>query len=320
MGKLTLFCKRERHGSSFFDDGSFDALLDCWLSSIRLRVKKSTYSTYSGVAARYIRPALGRRDAEALTDRELEVFLAAAALDYSAGTVRMVCNILRSALAFAQEQGRCRELGAALSAPRGERGEARVLNPEEQRRLEGWLRRPGGPEELGILICMHTGIRLGEICALRWGDFSEDGRVMYIRRTLQRLPVGGEGPKTALVFDTPKSRSSTRRIPVPAQLCARIAEQRRGADCYVLTGTEQPMEPRRFQRRFKAALRAAGVPDINFHALRHTFATNCVSLGCDPATLARILGHSDVSVTLNTYVHPSFEAMREIIDKTFTLC
>lgn len=301
------------------DDGSFDSVLDGWLDSIRLRVKKSTYSTYSGAAARYIRPSLGRRAAESLSNLELAGFLSAAARNYSASTVRMVCHILRSSLAFAQERGRCLGLDSSLSPPRSELRETRVLEPEEQRQLECWLSGAEGPVELGILICMHTGIRLGEICALRWGDFSADGRVIFIRRTLQRLPVGEGERKTALVFDTPKSRSSTRQIPVPAQFCAQIAEQRRGAGCFVLTGTERPMEPRQFQRRFKAALSAAGVPDINFHALRHTFATNCVSLGCDPATLARILGHSDVSVTLNTYVHPSFEAMREIIDRTSCL-
>lgn len=320
MGKLTLFCKRRRQESSFLYDGSFDSVLDGWLDSIRLRVKKSTYSTYSGAAGRYIRPSLGAYEAEALTNLELARFLSAAARTYSASTVRMVCHILRSALSFAQERGQCLGLDSSLSPPRSELRETRVLAPEEQHRLESWLAGTAGPVELGILICMHTGIRLGEICALRWGDFSADGRIVFIRRTLQRLPVGEGESKTALVFDTPKSRSSTRQIPVPAQFCGRIAEQRRESACYVLTGTERPMEPRRFQRRFKAALSAAGVPDINFHALRHTFATNCVSLGCDPATLARILGHSDVSVTLNTYVHPSFEAMREIIDKTAFFC
>ena len=128
---------------------------------------------------------------------------------------------------------------------------------------------------------------------------------------LEPRPADG----TALVLDTPKSRSSARAIPVPARLRPVLEAARCGAGCYVLTGQETPMEPRRFQRRFKSALREAGVADINFHALRHTFATNCVNLGCDAATLARILGHSDVAITLNTYVHPSFEAMRAIVDR-----
>ena len=230
----------------------------------------------------------------------------------------MIRYILRSAVAYGQENGRCPELGAAFAAPGRETRETRVLSRAEQEKLERHLAGRGGCAELGILLCMHTGIRLGEICALRWEDVSADGRVITIRRTLQRLHVSDGERKTALVFDMPKSRSSARQIPVPTRLLERLRESRAAPGCYLLTGTEQPMEPRCIQRRFKSALKAAGVNDINFHALRHTFATNCIARGCDPATLARILGHSDVSVTLNTYVHPSFEAMSEIIDKVYS--
>ena len=315
---LTLFCKRGRQKLSYLDDGSFDAVLDCWLGSLRLRVKKSTFSTYSGAAARYIRPTLGAMEAGALTNGELSGFLTAAARSYSPGTVRMIRHILRSAVVFAQENGRCADLDASFAAPARDMKETRVLSRADQVKLEHRLEAAAGYAELGILICMHTGIRLGEICALRWEDISVDGRVISIRRTLQRLPVSDGERKTALVFDTPKSRSSARQVPVPTRLIGRVNQSRCGPECYVLTGSVQPMEPRRFQRRFKSALKAAGVNDINFHALRHTFATNCVTQGCDPATLARILGHSDVSITLNTYVHPSFEAMSDIIDKTYS--
>ena len=315
---LTLFCKQSRQKLSYLDDGSFDAVLDCWLGSLRLRVKRSTFSTYSGAAARYIRPALGALEAGALTDGELSGLLTEAERSYSPGTVRMIRYILRSAVAYGQENGRCPEMGAAFAAPGRETRETRVLSRAEQEKLERHLAARGGCAELGILLCMHTGIRLGEICALRWEDVSADGRVITIRRTLQRLHVSDGERKTALVFDTPKSRSSARQIPVPTRLLERLRESRAAPGCYLLTGTEQPMEPRCIQRRFKSALKAAGVNDINFHALRHTFATNCIARGCDPATLARILGHSDVSVTLNTYVHPSFEAMSEIIDKVYS--
>lgn len=294
---------------------TLDEALDDWLEYTSGRVKRSTLSTYRAVAERYIRPGLGALYTGALTNAAAAKFLEDASAGYAPATVRIICHVLRSTLAYAQARGICAVSDARFSPPRGERREARILSAEEQLRLIGWLNGCDGPAEFGILLCMGTGIRLGEACGLRWGDIPAGRYIIYIRRTLQRLPSREGSAKTALVFDTPKSASSARSVPVPASLRSRLDELRRGDDCYILTGSESPMEPRRFQSRFKAALRAAGVQDINFHALRHTFATNCVSLGCDAATLARILGHSDVAITLNTYVHPSFEAMRDIVDK-----
>lgn len=294
---------------------NFSALLDAWLAETGPRVKRSTLATYERALGRCIRPALGALDTEQMTDAELSKFLIGAAEVYSGSTVRLLGCILRSALEYAHGRGLCRAAEGRLPRLNAARQEARILSREEQLRLLDSLSPEGGPAQLGILLCLYTGMRLGEACGLRWGDVSPDCNIIYIRRTLQRLP-GAEGEhKTALVLDTPKSRSSARAIPVPARLRPLLERARAGEGCFLLTGEETPMEPRRFQRRFKSALREAGVADINFHALRHTFATNCVNLGCDAATLARILGHSDVAITLNTYVHPSFEAMRAIVDR-----
>ena len=312
---LTLFCKQIDRKSPKSGGMNFSALLDAWLAETGSRVKRSTLATYERALGRCIRPALGALDTEQMTDAELSKFLIGAAEVYSGSTVRLLGCILRSALEYAHGRGLCRAAEGRLPRLNAARQEARILSREEQLRLLDSLSPEGAPDRLGILLCLYTGMRLGEACGLRWGDVSPDCNIIYIRRTLQRLP-GAEGEhKTALVLDTPKSRSSARAIPVPARLCPVLEAARCGAGCYVLTGQETPMEPRRFQRRFKSALREAGVADINFHALRHTFATNCVNLGCDAATLARILGHSDVAITLNTYVHPSFVAMRTIVDR-----
>lgn len=312
---LTLFCKQNDKKCTQNCGVSFGEVLDAWLEETGGRVKRSTCATYRRALERYIRPALGAMDTEQLTDAELSKFLIGAAEVYSGSTVRLLGCILRSALEYAHGRGLCRAAEGRLPRLNAARQEARILSREEQLRLLDSLSPEGGPAQLGILLCLYTGIRLGEACGLRWGDVSPDCNIIYIRRTLQRLPEPEGGRRTALVLDTPKSRSSARAIPVPARLCPVLEAARCGAGCYVLTGQETPMEPRRFQRRFKSALREAGVADINFHALRHTFATNCVNLGCDAATLARILGHSDVAITLNTYVHPSFEAMRAIVDR-----
>lgn len=311
---LTLFCKQNDRKCPKSSGVCFNELLDGWLAETGPRVKRSTLATYERALEHYIRPELGGLDTELLTDAELGRFLTRAAEQYSASTVRLLGCVLRSALEYAHGRGLCRAVEGRLPRLSAARQEARILSREEQQRLLDSLEPGDTADKLGLLLCLYTGMRLGEACGLRWGDVSPDCSTIYIRRTLQRLPEPGGG-KTALVLDTPKSRSSARAIPVPARLRPMLEAARGEAGCYVLTGQETPMEPRRFQRRFKSALRGAGVADINFHALRHTFATNCVSLGCDAATLARILGHSDVAITLNTYVHPSFEAMRAIVDR-----
>ena len=159
---------------------------------------------------------------------------------------------------------------------------------------------------LGLLICLYTGLRLGEICAMKWGDISYADKSLRVRRTVQRIraaDAGPDEPKTRLVFDSPKSAHSNRVVPVPGFLLE-MAESFRCADeTYMLTGEEDRcLDPRTYQNRF-------------FVMLRHTFATNCVDMGCDPKALCEILGHSDVSITLNIYVHPSVPAKRELIEQ-----
>lgn len=172
---------------------------------------------------------------------------------------------------------------------------------------------------LGLLICLYTGLRLGEICAMKWGDISYADKSLRVRRTVQRIraaDAGPDEPKTRLVFDSPKSAHSNRVVPVPGFLLE-MAESFRCADeTYILTGEEDRcLDPRTYQNRFYVMLRCAGVRKVSFHTLRHTFATNCVDMGCDPKALCEILGHSDVSITLNIYVHPSVPAKRELIEQ-----
>lgn len=308
-----------RHGSAAraVPEPTFAQLLGRWLNTERLRVKQSTYSTYAGAVRRHITPALGELPIGDVTPERLSEFLEARK-NFAPATMRLVCHVLRAALDYGGSAGMPVAAPSAIYLPHADRTQARILDADAQRRLEAALREHMDSARLGMLLCLYTGIRLGEICALKWEDVAPDGQSLRIRRTVQRIsvPDAADGPRTVLVFDTPKSASSNRRIPVPPALAEELRRFRREGECFLLTGdAERVMEPRRFQSRFKTVLRHAGVEDINFHALRHTFATNCIGLGCDPTTLSRILGHSDVAITLNTYVHPSFDSMRAIMER-----
>lgn len=162
-----------------------------------------------------------------------------------------------------------------------------------------------------ILLCLYTGIRLGELCALKWTDIDCKNRTVTINRTVQRIAAQSHPSKTILMETSPKSESSKRTIPLTVSVLERLWELKR--DSLYIFGEEKPLDPRTMQYRFKKILKEAGVDDRNFHTLRHAFATNCIENGMDIKALSEILGHSDVKITLNRYVHPTMDAKREQI-------
>lgn len=185
----------------------------------------------------------------------------------------------------------------------------RVLSISEQEKLERVLREDLSFSNLGILLCLYTGIRIGEVCALTWKDIIAEEQILSVNKTMQRLQqLNGFERKTRIVISSPKSECSIRRIPLPDSIYHLLQSNRCSDDSYILTGRiNKFVEPRTMENRFKKVLRLAGVQDTNFHTLRHTFATRCVELGFDIKSLSEILGHASVNITLNRYVHPSME-------------
>lgn len=172
--------------------------------------------------------------------------------------------------------------------------------------------------KVGVLLSLYAGLRIGEVCALTWGDIDLDERIIHIRHTVSRVNKNIEnGAKsTTLIIDRPKTKSSFRDIPLCSKLIPVLAElKKRTASPYVISNREQFISPRTYEYRYHKLLRASGTTDINYHALRHTFATRCIEAGVDVKSLSEILGHADASITLNTYVHSSMERKRIQLEK-----
>jgi integrase len=165
---------------------------------------------------------------------------------------------------------------------------------------------------LGVLLSLYTGIRIGELCALRWENIDLTEKTMRINSTMQRIPdFTGGAAKTQVTITSPKSKCSVRTIPLPDFLAALLASFAAQPKAFLLTGEKlRFVEPRTVQNRFKAYIKACGIESANFHCLRHTFATRCVELGFDVKTLSEILGHSSVNITLGRYVHSSLDLKR----------
>ena len=284
------------------------ALTERWLSHIKSRVKLSTYRKYEGLCHNHINKKLGSMPLNSITRVSVEAFSADLLKNgklngggLSGKSVNDILIILGLAFEFAEE-----EYGVnmpRISLIRDERKEARVLSVEEQRTLMVHLTNNMNIYKFGALLALFTGLRIGELCALRWEDVKHDHLV--IDKTMQRLK--SEKGKTEIVIGSPKSESSRRVIPLPDLLLPYI-ENFRKTEGYVISTTRAThAEPRTLQQKFKAITDKCGLEDVTFHTLRHTFATRCVEAGFDVKTLSEILGHSDVKTTLNRYVHSSFE-------------
>lgn len=289
-----------------------------WLKEVEKTRKLSTYMKYRQVYDNHIGKAFEGIPLSGVTEMLAKQKIHRKGESFSSlsnSSQKSICCVLNGILSFASE--RCSVTIPRIKKPasRAHDKSATAFTLEEQAKLFAALHRGMDRFKLAILLCLHTGLRLGELCALKWEDIDFKNNLLAVNRTVQRLHVEGRRSKTALWETPPKSESSRRKIPLPSEMVGLLSKFQDGKE-YIFGG-DKPLEPRTMQNHFKKTLREAGLPDNNFHALRHTFATNCVEGGADVKSLSEMLGHSDVGITLNRYVHPSMEAKRKCLA---TLC
>lgn len=194
----------------------------------------------------------------------------------------------------------------------------RVLSPAEEKRLLSVLCRDVDRYKMGVFICLYTGIRIGELCALQWKNVSLGEKTIKIEQTMQRLQSVDFNAmqKTKIIVTEPKSYAAIRTIPLPEFVIDLIKPFACEPDAYLLSGDcDSVIEPRTMQNSFKLYLEEGCIEDANFHSLRHTFATRCVEAGFDLKTLSEILGHASVKITLDKYVHSSLQLKRNNMEK-----
>ena len=291
-----------------------------WEENIGHQVKESTFVKYHVIIENHLLPALGKVNVEDMTHELIEDF--SIRLMRGEGkngrplaprTVSDILCVLRSILRFARRSGAIIPCDGSSVRIRRPAVEIRVLTRHEQEILCAYLYNNISPRNIGILLSLFAGLRVGEICALRWEDIALGERLLYVRHTMQRIQnLEPEGPRTRVVITDPKSITSSRMIPLPedlAHLIETLPGEHRG---FFLTGREDRYaEPRVMQYHFCRAMERCSLPYANYHALRHTFATRCVELGFDVKCLSELLGHSTVSMTMDRYVHPSLDHKRE---------
>ena len=298
-----------------------------WLKKKRKLVKESTYATYQITIINHLIPAFGECEISCISTKLIQEQVLKWAdngkLDGHSGlsqkSIKDMVVILKACLSdyeiYYGKEIKVRTIGY----PKTKIGVNRraVLSDKEYKVFIETIKENLGYESLGYAITLYTGIRIGELCALKWGDIDLNERLIEINKTLQRIYIKnltGKG-KTKITITRPKSLKAVREIPISDQLVRlfdRVKKQRK--DNYVLTGTSKYIEPRLYRNHYKKFLEKYKIEPINFHGLRHTFATRCIESGADCKVVSELLGHSSVNTTLNLYVHPNMEDKRRCVE------
>lgn len=297
-----------------------------WLEFRKDSVKESTFAHYTNLMEKHILPALGDIYLSSLTAEMINSFLKeqlnSGRTDGKGGLSPKTVSDIRSVLLLGMEYARqqqypCPEKSKIFS-PKACRFPKRILTHAEQRRLETFLYRNPDPACLGILTTLYSGLRIGELCALQWSDIHYPDRTVQITKTIiriQNIERNEAENKTRILISHPKTENSNRFVPLPSFISDFLEAYRKEPDKFFVTGTKCAMEPRVYLYKYKQILKNAGLELFTFHSLRHTFATRCVEAGFDTKSLSEILGHANVSTTLQNYVHPSLESKKEQMER-----
>ena len=303
---------------------SFGKLSSAWLNSIQMQIKESTYTKYNNTLQSYILPEFANTLLHDVTSSRIQNFCdellthgGVSGEGLSPKTVSDILSIIRSILRYSQIHGyHPSSIGKEVQV-RQTPPNTVIIPRSAQEILCRYLYSHMSERSIGILLCLFTGMRVGEICALKWEDFSFEERVVHVHQTMQRLQIRNAGAqKTMILVTSPKSKCSIRTIPIPNSLLQMIQHEFPNRQGYVLAAMDEKfVEPRTMQNYFRYIQKQCGLTPVNFHVLRHTFATRCIELGFDVKSLSEILGHASVNITMNRYVHPSMELKQQNMQK-----
>lgn len=293
---------------------------DLWKKDKQQYVKQSTISAYALILENHLLPAFGGKCQ--LSEEDVQGFaLQKLNNGLSQKTVKDILIVLKMIQKFGVKSGLLEFRDWSVKFPTEQRKqELEVLSVSHQKQIMKYVTDNFTFRNLGIYICLSTGMRIGEMCALKWSDIDMESETIHVNRTIERIYIiDGEKRHTELVMGTPKTKNSIREIPVSKELMKLIRPLKKvmNGNYFVLTNEAKPTEPRTYRNYYKQLLKRLNIPDLKFHGLRHSFATRCIESQCDYKTVSVILGHANISTTLNLYVHPNMEQKKKCIKKMF---
>ncbi|MDO5396660.1 MAG: tyrosine-type recombinase/integrase [bacterium] len=285
--------------------------IENYIISLKDKIKPSTYNVYMRYHRNHIKPFFNTIRLCKLSTEFLQVFIDSKSY-LAPSTLKGIFTILKQALKIAYDKNYIDDIWSCAELPKNRKNNVKVFTREEQTLIENAVNIDKNPNEIGILIGLYTGLRLGEICGLKWEDINFVSSTLSVRRTVQRITIDN---KSIVTEFPPKSESSRRTIPMPSFLCKILRNIYGNSDDYIIKLYSHIMDPRTMQNQYQRLLKRAGVEYANFHTIRHTFSVRALENGFDIKTLSEILGHADVSVTLKRYAHSLDEHKRKSMER-----
>ena len=291
-----------------------------WKVDKQRYVKQSTYAAYALILENHILPTFG--EYEALSEKLVQEYVLKKLKDgLSTKTVKDILIVLKMVMKFGVKNEWLDYCEWDIKYPTTETNkEIEVLTVANHKKILDFIKNNFTFRNLGIYISLTTGLRIGEICALKWEDIDTNNGTIGVNRTIERIYIAeGNHKHTKLVINTPKTKNSCREIPMSRELLTIVKPLKKvmNQNFYVLTNEEKPTEPRTYRNYYNRLLEKLDIPKLKYHGLRHSFATRCIESNCDYKTVSVLLGHANITTTLNLYVHPNIEQKKRCIDKMF---
>lgn len=299
----------------------FKDIIDEWLIANSLSNKSSTFLKYSNIINAHIVPMLGNIPINELDARTINLYvkhkIEKGKLDGTGGLspsyVNTMIIIINSVINFAAHQHLCNKLEYKISKPKNRAVSPNILSNSDYATMSICLFDNTDDTKFAIMLSLFTGLRIGEVCALKWENIDFENLTLHVESTITR--VKDNQGKTKYIVDTPKTETSDRIIPIPKMLVKTMKEFRNKDNNFVISGSDKFTNPRTLEYRFHKTLKQMEIEDCNFHTLRHTFASKCIAVGMDVKSLSEILGHANAATTLKIYVHSSMDLKRLNMEK-----
>lgn len=295
-----------------------------WLLEKRDYIKESTYANYSNNIFNHIIPKLGDYYLNELNHKVIQDFLLELSKNgrkdnnggLSEKTIKDITIIIKGSIKKGINEDKIKHIELTFNYPKDNKeNKLYVLTKREQNKITDYVLENINSRNIGLLISLYSGIRIGELCALRWEDVDFKKNSLIINKTIQRVYIKDKDKNISkVIITTPKTKNANREIPINKDFLEILKKVKSDKKHYILTGNEKYIEPRTYRKYFNKILDELKIKHFNFHSLRHTFATNCISLGVDYKTVSELLGHANVNITLNLYVHPRYSQKKKCID------
>lgn len=295
-----------------------------WLIEKKDYIKESTYANYSNNIFNHIIPKLGNYTLNEINHKIIQDFLLELSKNgrkdntggLSEKTIKDITIIIKGSIKKGINEGKIKHIELSFNYPKDNKEKnIYILTKHEQNKITNYVLDNRNTKNIGFLISLYSGIRIGELCALQWKDIDFKNNKLMISKTIQRVYIKDKDKSISkVIITTPKTKNANREIPVNKDFLEIIKSLKTEKDNYILSNSDKYIEPRTYRKYFNKILKELKIKHFNFHSLRHTFATNCISLGCDYKTVSELLGHANVNITLNLYVHPRYSQKKKCID------